>query len=149
MVAHSFKFAKILSIKENEKEKALSEYHEARKRFEEVAEKLYHSLKQKEDYEEMHKHKLQTGLSIQDIRHFQQFMKNLERIIDHYQQLVIQARQQMELKQMKLAELNIEVKKYEKIKENHWKSVLHSLRSEEQKQMDEISIQQYRKREIR
>ncbi|MGX1900344.1 flagellar export protein FliJ [Thermolongibacillus altinsuensis] len=144
-----FKFAKILSIKESEKEKALSEYYEARKRFEEVAEKLYHSLKQKEDYEELHKRKLQTGLSVQDIRYFQQFMKNLERIIDHYQQLVIQARHQMELKQLKLAELNIEVKKYEKMKENHWKSVLNLLREEERKQMDEISIQQYCKREIR
>jgi flagellar FliJ protein len=142
-VVYQFKFEKILSIKENEKDKALGEYNEAVKRFEEVAEKLYHFLKQKEDYEEMHQQKLQAGLPIQEIRYFQQFITNLERTISHYQQLVVQARQQMQLKQMKLAELNIEVKKYEKMKEKYFQMFLQTLQSEENKLMDEISIQQF------
>jgi flagellar protein FliJ len=142
-VVYKFKFEKILSIKESEKDKALGEYNEAVKRFEEVAKKLYYFLKQKEDYEEMHKQKLQAGLPIQEIRYFQQFITNLERTISHYQQLVAQARQQMQLKQMKLAELNIEVKKYEKMKEKYFQTFLQTLQAEENKLMDEISIQQF------
>jgi len=142
-VVYQFKLEKILSIKENEKDKALREYNEAVKRFEEVAKKLYHFLKQKEDYEEMHQQKLQAGLPIQEIRYFQQFITNLERTISHYQQLVAQARQQMQLKQLKLAELNIEVKKYEKMKEKYFQTFLQTMQAEENKLMDEISIQQF------
>ncbi|MBB5323673.1 flagellar FliJ protein [Anoxybacillus tepidamans] len=140
---YSFKFSKILTIKEKEKEKALGEYNEAVKRFEKVAEKLYYFLKQKEDYEEMHKQKLRLGLPIQDIRYFQLFITNLERTISHYQQLVIQAREQMFLKQAKLAEVNIEVKKYEKMKENHEKAVREAIQAAENRWMDEVSIQQF------
>jgi flagellar FliJ protein len=142
-VVYKFKFEKILSIKENEKDKALGEYNEAVKRFEEAAKKLYHFLKQKEEYEEMHQQNLQAGLPIQEIRYFQQFITNLERTISHYQQLVAQARQQMQLKQLKLAELNIEVKKYEKMKEKYFQTFLQTVHAEENKLMDEISIQQF------
>ncbi|RAK23371.1 flagellar FliJ protein [Anoxybacillus vitaminiphilus] len=142
-MVYKFKFEKILSIKENEKDKALGEYNEAVKRFEEAAKKLYHFLKQKEEYEEMHQQKLQAGLPIQEIRYFQQFITNLERTISHYQQLVAQARQQMQLKQLKLAELNIEVKKYEKMKEKYFQTFLQTVHAEENKLMDEISIQQF------
>jgi flagellar protein FliJ len=142
-VVYKFKFDKILSIKENEKDKALGEYNEAVKRFEEAAGKLYSFLKKKEDYEEIHKEKLQSGLSVQEIRHFQQFITNLERTISHYQLLVAQARQQMQLKQIKLAELNIEVKKYEKIREKYFQTFLQAVQADENKLMDEISIQQF------
>ncbi|QPA32051.1 flagellar export protein FliJ [Thermaerobacillus caldiproteolyticus] len=145
-MVYAFKFDKVLAMKEKEKETAISEYNEALKRFEEVAEKLYRCLKQKEDYERIHKQKLQLGLSIQDIRYFQQFMTNLERTIHHYQHLVIQAREQMQAKQAKLAELNIEVKKYEKMKEKHVQTVLQTIRANENKWMDEISIQQFANR---
>ncbi|NNU89414.1 flagellar export protein FliJ [Anoxybacillus sp. CHMUD] len=145
----SFQLTKILNLKEYEKQKALHEYEEARRRFEEVAEKLYHFLKQKEDYEEQHKQQLQSGLAVQHIRSFQQFMNNLQRVIDHYQHLVMQARQHMELKQLKLVELNVEVKKYEKIKEKHDEMIAQQMRIAEQKQMDDISIQQYCYRETR
>jgi flagellar FliJ protein len=142
-MSHAFKFEKILFIKEREKDKALGEYQKAVQQFEEVAEKLYRFLKQKEDYEETYKERLQSGLSIQDIRYFRQFMTNLERTISHYQQLVMQTREQMLAKQAKLAEINIEVKKYEKMKEHHLKAVLEAIQAAENKQMDEISIQQF------
>ncbi|MCZ0755309.1 flagellar export protein FliJ [Anoxybacillus sp. J5B_2022] len=139
----SFKLDKLLTIKEKEKEKALSEYNEAVKRFEEVAEKLYHLLKQKEDYEEMYKQKMSEGLAIQDIRHFRQFVTNLERTISHYQQLVIQAREHMFFKQTKLTEVTIEVKKYEKMKEKHEEAVQKAIQTAENRWMDEVSLQQF------
>ncbi|MFC4184599.1 flagellar export protein FliJ [Saccharococcus thermophilus] len=140
---YAFKLQKVLSMKENEKNLAMREYNEAVRRFEETAEKLYHLLKQKEEHEEMHKQKLQLGLSVQDIRHFQQYIASLERTIHHYQILVMQAREQMQRKQSKLTELNIEVKKYEKIKEKYMQAVRLAEKRVENKWMDEISVQRF------
>ena len=50
-MTYQFRFEKIMIVKEREKEEALSVYNEAVKRFEEAAEKLYESLKKKEDLE--------------------------------------------------------------------------------------------------
>lgn len=142
-MGYVFKLQKVLTMKENEKKQAVGEYNEAVQRFQEVAEKLYHFLKQKEQYEEIHKQKLQAGLLIQEIRHFQQFISNLERTIHHYQLLVMQAREQMQRKQIKLTELNIEVKKFEKMKEKYMQAVVDAERITENKWMDEISIQRF------
>ena len=48
---YQFKFEKIMTVKEREKDEALSVYNESVKRFEDAAEKLYELLKQKEDLE--------------------------------------------------------------------------------------------------
>jgi flagellar protein FliJ len=140
---YAFKLQKVLTMKENEKNLAMREYNEAVRRFEEAAEKLYHLLKQKEEHEDMHKQKLQLGLSVQDIRHFQQYIASLERTIHHYQILVMQAREQMQRKQIKLTELNMEVKKYEKMKEKYIQAVQLAEKMQDSKWMDEISVQRF------
>ena len=59
---------------------------------------------------------MKQGLSILEITSFQQFLTSAERVIERLQQEVMFARQQMNLKKLKLEEKNIEVKKYEKLK---------------------------------
>ncbi|RFU68860.1 flagellar export protein FliJ [Bacillus sp. V59.32b] len=140
---YQYKFEKILTIKEKEKNDAFSKYNEALKRFEEAAEKLYKILKKKEDLLQFHQEKLGKGLSVQEIRHHQLFMDNLEKISDHYQKVVIEARYKMTLQQEKLMEKNIEVKKYEKIRERDFQRFMEALKDIENKNMDEISIQQF------
>ncbi|MFE7151723.1 flagellar export protein FliJ, partial [Heyndrickxia sporothermodurans] len=108
---YQYKFEKILSLKEREKDEALSTYQKSVKRFENVAEELYQLLKKKEDLLDFQTSKLETGLSIQEIRHHQRFITNLEKSIKHYQDLVINARNQMNWYEQKLQEKNIEVKK--------------------------------------
>ena len=39
--------------------------------------------------------KLRSGMSVQEMRHYQQFVTNLDNTIHHYQQLVIMKRHQM------------------------------------------------------
>lgn len=140
---YQFKFGRVLSLKEREKDEALSLYQESVKKFEEVAEKLYELLKKKEDLEAYQLESLQTGLPILEIRHQQQFIGNLEKTIQHYQKMVINARNRMNLHQEKLMEKNIEVKKYEKIREKDLGLFLKELKATESKQMDDISIQQF------
>ncbi|PTY85886.1 flagellar export protein FliJ, partial [Heyndrickxia sporothermodurans] len=108
-----------------------------------VAEELNQVLKKKEDLLDFQTSKLETGLSIQEIRHHQRFITNLEKSIKHYQDLVINARNQMNWYEQKLQEKNIEVKKYEKLKEKDFEKYLFLLQEIENKQIDEISTQIY------
>lgn len=142
-MGYQYKFEKILTIKEKEKNDALATYNEAQKKFQQMAEKLYKLLKKKEELIDFQQYKLSTGLSVQEIRHNQLFMGNLEKIIAQCQQDVIKARQHMNLQQDILKEKNIEVKKYEKIKEKDFEKFLDVIKLAESKQMDEISIQQF------
>jgi flagellar protein FliJ len=142
-MAYQFKFEKIMKLKEREKDEVLSTYNESVKRFEEAAESLFRSLKKKEDLESYQRSKLENGLSVQEIRHHQTFIHNLQKTIDHDQKVVVHTRNQMDFYQDKLLQKNIEVKKYEVLKEKGKLVFLEELRQLEAKQMDDISIQQY------
>ncbi len=142
-MAYKFKLEKIMNLKEREKDEVLSIYNDSVKKFEETAQKLYGVLKKKEDLEAYQSTKLVNGLSVQEIRHHQSFIVNLQKTIDHYQKMVMNARNQMLFYQDKLKQKNIEVKKYEILKEKDKLVFLEELKRVEDKQMDDISIQQY------
>ena len=140
------KLEKIIAIKDSEKTEALANYNQAVSEFEVVADKLYHYLKQKEELENKQTDKLNVGLTVQDIRQYQEFILNLEKFVSHYQTLVIQAREKMQKLQNELVDKNIEVKKYEKLQEKGLQ-VFHQARKEdESKRMDEISLQLFMNR---
>lgn len=143
---YQFKFDKILTIKEREKDQAIDIYNQSVKRFEMAAEKLYELLKKKEDLEEFQSSRLLNGLHVQEVRHFQLFIQNLEKMIDHYQEIVANARIHMNFHQEKMLEKNIEVKKYEKMKEKGYIQFATNLKDLEAKQMDDISIQHFMNR---
>lgn len=137
----TYKFDKILTLREREKDQAVFSYQQAMKKFEEVAEKLYQLLKKKEDIEAEQFNKIQKGIPVQDIRLHQQFITNLQKEIDKYQLLVIRARQKMQAEKNFLVEKNIEVKRLERLKEKDFEQFLHELNIEDGKQMDEIAMQ--------
>lgn len=141
-----YKFEKLLTIKENEKDKVIGEYNVAVHNFEKAATKLYELLKQKEDIQAQQSMQLQIGLNIGRIQELQRFLLVHENVINLCQTEVAQARRMMEMKEQLLLEKNIEVKKYEKIKEKNWDAYCQFERAEENKIMDEISIQQYMNR---
>ncbi|WP_338452050.1 flagellar export protein FliJ [Niallia oryzisoli] len=142
-MGYQFKFEKIMAVKEREKNEALSTYNTSVKRFEEVAEKLYDLLKKKEDLESYQSMKLVSGLAVQEIRHHQHFIDNLQKSIEQYQQMVQNARNHMLFQQEKLMQKNIEVKKYEKMKEKGLHEFLEEIKHIEARQMDDISIQHF------
>ncbi|MCC3357472.1 flagellar export protein FliJ [Bacillus sp. REN16] len=142
-MTYKFKFQKVMSIKENEKNQVLADYKTSVKEFEDAAEALYETLKKKELLEENQRQQLQGGLSIQSIRHQQSFITGLEKTIMSYQHLVIKARNKMQQLQALLTEKNIEVKKYEVMHEKDFAVYEGHLKMQESQMMDEISIQQY------
>lgn len=138
-----YKFSKILSLREKEKDEAATVYFESVRKFEQVAEELYKKLKKKEAIEAFQAGQLAKGLSVQAIQHHQKFIANLDQSIDYYQQMVIHARNQMEFHRERLLEKNVEVKKYEKIKQHDYSKFLLAEKQQESKQLDEVSIQQF------
>ncbi|ATH91421.1 flagellar biosynthesis chaperone [Bacillus glycinifermentans] len=142
-MAYSFKFQKLLELKENEKDQSFAEYQHSVSEFEKVAEKLYESMNKKETLEKNKEVKLQSGMSVQEMRHYQQFVTNLENTIHHYQKLVIMKRNEMNEKQHDLTEKNIELKKFEKMKEKQLEMFLIRNKANEMKEMDDISITQF------
>ncbi|MGM7635840.1 flagellar export protein FliJ [Bacillus sp. Hm123] len=143
MGAYHYKFEKILQLREQEKEEMQNSYMEAMKKFEEAAEKLYTLLKKKEELIDHQETKMVRGFSIYEVQHYQQFVSNLEQTISFQQQIVIRARNKMQWCEQQLQESNIEVKKYEKMKEKDFKKFNASLLAMEQHQMDEISAIQF------
>lgn len=140
---YQYKFEKVLTFKEREKDEALSVYQNAVKTFEEVAEELYRLLKKKEDLELFQAEKLLTGSSVQEIRHYQRFIINMDKSIQYYQELVLNARNRMNWCETQLIEKNVEVKKYEKMKIKDYEKFLEQMKLEEDKVTDEISTLQY------
>jgi len=143
---YQYKFEKILTIKEKEKNDSESKYTEAVKEFESEAENLYQVLKKKEELLDSQSEQLKQGLSVQQVRYNQDFLDNHEKMIAHYQKRVMDTRSKMHFYHQLLIESNVEVKKYEKIKEKDFQRYFNTMKYEENRQMDEISIQQYMSR---
>lgn len=141
-----YKFQHILTLKEREKEETYSLYEESVHQFERAAKKLYELLKKKEVLEQFQTEKLETGFSIQKIRHHQLFINNLEETINYWQQQVMAARNEMQYWEGKLVESNIEVKKYEKIKDKSYAYFQELINTSENNQMDELAAIQFQLR---
>ena len=146
-MTYHYKFEKILTVREKEKQDAYSKYTESLKKFEEVAGNLYEFLRRKEEMQAFQQLKMNEGLSVFEIRHHQRFMDNLEEMISHYQKEVIIARNHMNKFQNILIEKNVEVKKYAKIREKDYDRFLDEVKIYENAQMDDISIQTYLSKE--
>ncbi|GJI59551.1 flagellar FliJ protein [Bacillus altitudinis] len=142
-VRYQYKFQKLLELKESEKDKSLAAYQQSVSAFEQAAEKLYENMSKKELMEKSKEEKLRSGMSVQEMRHYQQFVTNLDNTIHHYQQLVIMKRHQMNEKQSDLTEKNIEFKKFEKMKEKQFEKFSLEHKAIEMKEMDDISISQF------
>jgi len=132
-----------MTIKQDEKNRLLAQYNESVQYFEQVGQKLYDKLKQKEELLEVQAKKFKSGLVISEIKFFQQALESVEVTIANLQRDVMLARQQMSMRELKLQEKNIECKKYEKLKDKSYTSYLKTQGDAESKQMDEISLQQF------
>ncbi|MEE6131311.1 flagellar export protein FliJ [Priestia sp. GS2] len=142
-MTYQFKLAKVMTIKQDEKNRLLAQYNESVQYFEQVGQKLYDKLKQKEELLEVQAKKFKSGLIISEIKFFQQALESVEVTIANLQRDVMLARQQMSMRELKLQEKNIECKKYEKLKDKSYTSYLKTQGDAESKQMDEISLQQF------
>ena len=144
-----YRFEKILTVCEQEKTETELAYKEAVRSFEEIATKLYELLKKKENLIAFQQERLKIGSSIDEISHYSRFITSMERMIEEVQQKVVQARTKMNWHEQKLLEKNLEVRKYEKVREKDFAAYKEEQNRLETILLDEISSITYNKKEIR
>ena len=149
MTQYNYRFGKILVVREQEKNESEMAYKESIRVFEDIATKLYDLLKKKEDLINFQHERLQYGSSIDEINHYARFIDSLEKTIADVQQKVGQARAKMNWHEQKLLEKNLEVRKFEKMREKDFEAFKEEQQRIETIQLDELSSLAYNKREIR
>ena len=92
---------------------------------------------------------MQIGASIDEISHYANFLGSMEKTIEDVQQKVVQARAKMNWHEEKLLEKNLEVRKYEKMREKDFDAFRVEQNRLETILLDELSGQTYFKKEIR
>ena len=149
MSRYIYRFEKVLTVCEQEKTETEIAYKEAVQSFEKIATKLYELLKNKEDLITFQKERLKIGSSIDEISHYSRFIDSMEKTIEEVQQKVVQARTKMNWHEQKLLEKNLEVRKYEKVREKDFEAYKEEQNRLETILLDEISSITYNKKEIR
>jgi len=79
MVNYIYRFEKVLTIREQEKNETEIAYKESVRSFEEIANRLYELLKKKEDLIDFQQERLAVGSSIEEIHHYARFIDSLEK----------------------------------------------------------------------
>ena len=146
---YNYRFEKILIVKDQEKTESELAFKESVHVFEEIATKLYGLLKKKEDLIVYQQERLKVGSSIDEINHYSKFIDSMEKTIEDAQQKVAQARAKMNWHEQKLLEKNLEVRKYEKMREKDFEAYKEERNRLETILLDEISSIMYNKKEIR
>lgn len=149
MVTYQYKFAKVLNVREQEKSETELAFKESVNMFEKVATELYELLKKQEDTIDAQNNRLTSGLSIDQVHHYSNFIEGLQKRIDVVQKEVIQARSKMNWFEQKLVEKSLEVRKFEKMKEKDFEQFKEEQNRLEAIQLDEISSLKFQNKEIR
>lgn len=145
----TYRFDRLLSVREQEKAEAQTAYDSAVKDFETIANQLYALLKKKEETLEAQQMKMQQGYPIEAIKHFADFISGLEQTIHQLQYKVQKARSMMAFHEEKLMDKATEVRKYEKMKDKHEEQSKQELERDEANRLSELSALQFFNRENR
>ena len=146
---YAYRFEQILTVREQEKTETEQAYKASVQAFEEVATKLYELLRKKEALIAYQTERLQHGSTIEEIHHNARFLDSLEKMVDTVQQKVVQARAKMNWYEERLLEKNLEVRKYEKMKERDFEQFQQEQHRIEAIFLDELSTLTFNKKEIR
>ncbi|PIC65633.1 flagellar export protein FliJ [Sporosarcina sp. P13] len=149
MTSYKYRFEKVLTVREQERDETEMAYKEAIQQFEEVATVLYDQMKKKEETLKEQQLRMATGFSIDNLHHYSRYIDMLEMQIDQTQQEVINSRSKMNWYESQLLEKNIEVKKFEKMKEIGKQQYDAEMEYVEANLMDELSTIKFRSKEDR
>lgn len=142
-MAETIALSKILHIREKEKMDAEKSYQQSMAFFENIATRLYTLLKKKETAENSFDSHLQEFVPIEKIKEQVIYIEELNKQIINLQSEVNKARNEMDANQSKLTNAHIEVKKFEKMIAHREQVKKKVLQKYENEMMNEISIQQY------
>lgn len=135
--------SKILNIKDLEKLSLQKEYKQIIDRFEDVGTKLYHVLKKKEEAEKSVEVGLINKMEAHSLFSYYQYIDKLTHEESNLQSELQNIRVEMDLKQQKLTDAHVEVKKYETLIDRQKQNIKKEEKRMEALFMDELSMLQY------
>ncbi|ARD49297.1 flagellar export protein FliJ [Sporosarcina sp. P37] len=147
MTTYHYRFEKVLTLREQERDETEMAYKEAIEQFECVARQLYDQMKKKEDVLEEQQQRMASGFSIDDLHNYSRFINTLDVTIDQMQKEVMKSRSKMNWIESQLLEKNIEVKKFEKMREIGKEQYNAEMEHAEANRIDELSTMKFRSKE--
>lgn len=133
----------MLNVREQEKQAAELDKKAAMETFENFATRLYNELSVKEKAEQAFETKSDRQMTIEKMKQQFSYISQMNQEVAALQKEVHLARTKMEMKQKVLTTAYREVKKMKKLIEIREKEQTARLQNEEDRLMDEISMQQF------
>lgn len=133
----------MLNVREQEKQTAELDKKAAMETFENFATRLYNELSVKEKAEQAFETKSDRQMTIEKMKQQFSYISQMNQEVAALQKEVHLARTKMEMKQKVLTTAYREVKKMKKLIEIREKEQTARLQNEEDRLMDEISMQQF------
>lgn len=143
MAKFKYRMQSILNIKLKMEEQAKMQFAQAQAKLNEEEEKLQKLKDRKSLYETELKTELQSKLDLRKIEELQNAVVRMEEFIVTQMREVDKAARAVERERQKLAEVMMERKSHEKLKENAFEEFLQELNSAEGKEVDELTSYTY------
>lgn len=143
MAKFKYRMQSILNIKLKMEEQAKMQFAQAQAKLNEEEEKLQKLKDRKVLYETELKAKLQSKLDLRKIEELQNAVMRMDEFIAIQMREVDKAARLVEKERQKLAEVMMERKSHEKLKENAFEEFLQELNSAEGKEVDELTSYTY------
>ncbi|MCI1882355.1 MAG: flagellar export protein FliJ [Sporolactobacillus sp.] len=134
-----FRLERIRKIAESEKDHLESQYREACSRLEDVGYRLIDLFKQKEATQTELEGRMKRSITIDSMKLILFDVEKMDRVIEKLSIRYHQEKRRVEMLREQLKEKNIEVKKYDHVKEKQWKNYRGELKKLEMDRMDEIA----------
>ena len=143
MAKFQYRMQSILNIKLKMEEQAKMQFAQAQAKLNEEEEKLQKLKDRKVLYETELKAKLQSKLDLRKIEELQNAVMRMDEFIAIQMREVDKAARLVEKERQKLAEVMMERKSHEKLKENAFEEFMQELNSAEGKEIDELTSYTY------
>lgn len=138
MAKFVYRMQKILEIKRKLEIQAKSGYVEANQKLMEEESKLADVKKRQNRFEEVHKNLLISTIDLLEIKNCRKSIEGMKSAIKNQMICVHVAQKNLEIAKIKLREVMLERKTYEKLKERDFEDFKQELNTQEGKEIDEL-----------
>ncbi|MGG3466015.1 flagellar export protein FliJ [Neobacillus pocheonensis] len=142
-MSFQFRFEKILTMKEKEKESALNEMNVVKRIKESAENQLLDLIRKKDGYEKDYQRFLQGSITITDMKEREQYLLFLNKQIEKAKTKVFDITREFNLKKTQLLTKNQEEKMWSTWREKSFEEYTEKVNREEQNLLDEMAVVRY------
>lgn len=138
MAKFIFRMQNILDIKRKLEVQAKSNFAEANVKVEEEEEKLASLKLRQQEFEDIHRNLLMSSIDLLEIKNCRKSIEGVKGSIKNQMISVHVAQKNLEVARIKLTEVMLERKTYEKLKEKAFEEFKREVNAQESKEIDEL-----------